>query len=175
MTEISGPNFGQALSRQESVQAIKKLKHTYMALCDEGYPPELLGPLFHSDAVWTSELFGEHKGRDAIEEFFSGVSSSIVFAAHLALNGIINVDGDHASGHWRLLMPCTLVVNGERNSRWMLGEYQEQYIYEAGKWLFKHLDVYMNFNIRYDEGWGLVAAMRPHNEDQTQLTTATTS
>ena len=59
-----------AVDRLESMEAIKKLKHTYMAYCDQGYPPDKLGPLFTNDAVWTSELFGHHAGRPAIEEFF---------------------------------------------------------------------------------------------------------
>ena len=56
-----------AIDRLESIEAIKKLKHTYMAYCDQGYPPAKLGPLFTDDAVWTSEIFGHHAGRPAID------------------------------------------------------------------------------------------------------------
>ena len=151
------------IDRLESIDAIKRLKHVYMNYCDLGYPPDRLGPLFVEDAVWESEIFGRHEGRAVIEAFFGGISSSIVFAAHLALNGVIDVDvdGDTATGHWRLLMPCTLMEDGQKVSRWMLGDYEEEYVRVEGTWLFKHVNVYMNFNIRSDEGWELVASLRP--------------
>lgn len=148
------------IDRLESIEDIKKLKHIYMDYCDQGYPPAKLGPLFTDDAVWASEIFGRHEGRAAIEEFFGGVSSEIVFAAHLALNGIVDVDGDTATGQWRLLMPCTLTEGGEKVSRWMLGEYDETYERHGGKWYFSKLDVFMNFNVRADESWAETASMR---------------
>ena len=150
----------KTIDRLASIEEIKKLKHVYMEYCDQGYPPAKLGPLFTDDAVWTSEIFGRHEGRAAIEEFFGGVSSAIVFAAHLALNGIIDVDGDRANGQWRLLMPCTLSEDGEKVSRWMLGEYDETYERHGGKWYFSKVDVFMNFNVRADESWAETAAMR---------------
>lgn len=148
------------IDRLESIEDIKKLKHIYMDYCDQGYLPAKLGPLFTDDAVWTSEIFGRYEGRAAIEEFFGGVSSEIVFAAHLALNGIVDVDGDTATGKWRLLMPCTLSEGGENVSRWMLGEYDETYERHDGKWYFSKVDVFMNFNVRADESWAESASMR---------------
>ena len=153
-------NLEEVIDRLESIEEIKKLKHIYMEYCDQGYPPAKLGPLFTDDAVWTSEIFGHHEGRAAIEAFFGGVSSDIVFAAHLALNGIIDVDGDNATGQWRLLMPCTLSENGQKVSRWMLGEYDETYERHSGKWYFSKVDVFMNFNVRADESWAESASMR---------------
>jgi len=153
-------NLEEVIDRLESIEEIKKLKHIYMEYCDQGYPPAKLGPLFTDDAVWTSEIFGHHEGRAAIEEFFGGVSSDIVFAAHLALNGIVDVDGDKATGQWRLLMPCTLSENGQKVSRWMLGEYDETYERHSGKWYFSKVDVFMNFNVRADESWAESASMR---------------
>ncbi|MEO1511535.1 MAG: nuclear transport factor 2 family protein [Planctomycetota bacterium] len=153
-------DLAATIDRLEAVEAITKLKHIYMNLCDLGYPPEHLGPLFTEDAVWESEIFGRHEGRPAIETFFGGVSSSIVFAAHLALNGVIDVQGDAATGRWRLLMPCTIQEDGAPVSRWMLGDYQERYVRIDGAWLIQSLDVFMNFNIRWDEAWAQVAAAR---------------
>ncbi len=162
--DVEGHNVSEqlekAIVRLESIEAIKRLKHTYMEYCDQGYPPAKLGPLFTDNAVWTSELFGRYEGRAAIEEFFGGVSADIVFAAHLALNGIIDVDGDRATGQWRLLMPCTLSEEGEKVSRWMLGEYDETYERHGDTWYFSKIDVFMNFNVRADESWADSASMR---------------
>ena len=155
------PDREALLEQMESIEAITRLKHTYMTYCDLGYPPDRLGPLFAKNAVWESEIFGRHEGRAAIETFFAGVSSSIVFAAHLALNGVVKPAGDTATGHWRLLMPCTFMEDGRKVSRWMLGDYLERFVRIDGTWLFEHIDVYMNFNIRAEEGWERIASLRP--------------
>ncbi len=148
------------VDRLESIEAIKKLKHIYMQHCDLGYPPEKLGPLFIDEAVWTSAVFGHHAGRKAIETFFGGISAQIVFAAHLAMNFIIDVDGDQASGQWRILMPCTMMEDGKQVSRWILGDYEERYVRRDGVWLFEKIDFLVNFNVPSLESWAGTEAVR---------------
>jgi SnoaL-like protein len=148
------------IDRLESIEAIKKLKHRYMNYCDLGYPPAKLGPLFIDDAVWSSKEFGVHPSRRALETFFAGISSQIVFAAHLAMNFIIEVEGDHGTGKWRILMPCTMVENGKKVSRWLLGDYDEVYVRRNGVWLFKSIDFVVNFNVPFDQDWATVAKVR---------------
>ncbi len=141
------------IDRLESTEAIKKLKHVYMNWCDVGYPPDKLGPLFADEAVWTSAVFGHYAGRAAVEGFFDGVSAQIVFAAHLAMNFVIDVDGDTATGKWRILMPCTMMEDGQKVSRWILGDYDEEYVRIDGTWLFKKIDFLVNFNVPSLESW----------------------
>lgn len=141
------------IDRLESIEAIKKLKHVYMSWCDLGYPPDKLGPLFADDATWSSAAFGDHAGRKAIEAFFGGISAEIVFAAHLAMNFVIEVDGDSATGKWRMLMPCTMMEGGERVGRWILGDYDEAYIRREGRWLFSKIDFLVNFSVPSLESW----------------------
>jgi hypothetical protein len=149
------------IDRLESIEAIKKLKHLYMNYCDLGYPPDKLGPLFADNAVWTSRDFGHHRGRPAIEAFFGGISAQIVFAAHLAMNFIIDVDNDRGTGKWRILMPCTMAEDGKRVSRWILGDYDEEYVRFNGVWLFKKIDFLANYNVRFDQSWAESAVVRP--------------
>ena len=146
-------NLEDRIDRLESIEAIRKLKHVYMEHCDLGYPPEDLGPLFIDEAVWTSAVFGHHAGRAAIEEFFGGISAQIVFAAHLAMNAVIDVDGDQAIGKWRMLMPCTMMEEGRTVSRWILGDYVEEYVRVDGRWLFAKIDFLVNFNVPSLESW----------------------
>jgi hypothetical protein len=148
------------IDRLESIEAIKTLKHTYMQFCDLGYPPNKLGPLFTGDGVWTSAAFGHHAGRKAIEEFFGGVSAQIVFAAHLAMNFIVDVDDDRATGKWRLLMPCTMLEDGKAVSRWILGDYVEEYVRLDGVWLFAKIDFLVNFDVPSLESWAGTETVR---------------
>jgi hypothetical protein len=141
------------IDRLESIEAIKKLKHVYMNHCDLGYQPKDLGPLFVDDAVWTSAVFGHHASRKAIEAFFGGISAQIVFAAHLAMNFVIDVDGDSATGKWRILMPCTMMEDGQQVSRWILGDYDEEYVRQDGVWMFRKIDFLVNFNVPSLESW----------------------
>ena len=137
-----------------AIEDIRRLKHRYMSFCDLGYPSDKIGPMFVDDAVWDGgEAFGRHEGRPAIEAFFDGVSSTIVFAAHLALNAIIEVDGDRATAKWRMIMPCTLVVEGVKSSRWILGDYVDACVRRDGTWMFQSVDFLVNFNVATDESW----------------------
>jgi hypothetical protein len=154
-------DLARRIDRLESIEAIKKLKHVYMHYCDLGYPPEKLGPLFTDDAVWTGKGFGHHAGRPAIEAFFGGVSAQITFAAHLAMNSIIDVDKDKGTGKWRILMPCTIVDAGKGISRWMVGDYVEEYVRLNGTWLFSKIDYVNNFNVPFDRSWADSAVVRP--------------
>lgn len=153
-------DLAKRIDRLESIEAIKKLKYTYMTYCDLGYPPDKLGPLFAPDALWTSRDFGHHPGRKAIETFFAGISAKIVFAAHLAMNSIIEVEGDRGTGKWRLLMPCTMMEDGKKVSRWILGDYDEQYVRSGGVWLFQRIDFVVNYNVPSDRSWADVAVVR---------------
>jgi hypothetical protein len=154
-------DLARRIDRLESIEALKKLKHVYMHYCDLGYLPEKLGPLFADNAVWSSKDFGHHVGRPAIEAFFGGISAQIVFAAHLAMNSIIDVDNDKGTGEWRILMPCTMVEAGKKISRWMVGDYVEEYIRINGVWLFSKIDFVVNFNVPFDQSWAESAVVRP--------------
>ena len=143
----------ERLDRMDSIEEIKKLKHEYMNWCDLGYPPEHIGPMFLDDAKWSSETFGHYNNRKEIEEFFGGISAQIVFAAHLAMNFVIDVEGDTATAKWRMLMPCTMMEDGKKVSRWILGDYVDEMARRDGKWYFKSVNFLVNFNVPSLETW----------------------
>ncbi|MBL0374346.1 nuclear transport factor 2 family protein [Rhizobium sp. KVB221] len=146
-----------------AVLQIMKLKNSYMELCDLGYPPKPLGAMFVEDGVWTSPSFGTYVGRAEIERFFCETSSSIVFAAHLALNLIIDVaaDGQSATGRWRILMPFTRSEGQGRVARWILGDYAEQYVLRDGEWMFARVDFFVNFDVAHEGTWAGLELVRP--------------
>jgi ketosteroid isomerase-like protein len=135
----------------EDIEAIKQLKFRYADACDRGYDFDTLASLFTEDAVWDGGLFGRHEGREAIREFFRGVSSDIPFAIHYMMNPIISVDGDEASGQWYLFQTCTFADGN--TAIWGAARYDEQYRRIDGEWMFSHLNLISSFWTPFDEGW----------------------
>ncbi len=130
------------LQRLEDIEAIRMLKARYCAACDDSHNPATLGPLFAEDAVWEAKGVGRADGRDAVKKLLGdiGRSGTIRNSAHHALNPIIEVDGDRASGHWRLIMLYTANrADGALQYRRIIGWYREQYVRIDGCWLFAHL------------------------------------
>ena len=145
----------QRLARLEAIEDIRALKAKYCALCDADYDPDGLAALFLPDGVWDGGPFGRHVGREAIRAFFQGISGSIVIAAHLVLNPIIEVQSaDAATGRWRLIMPCTVTNDdGTPQARWLLSAYDEVYARHDGAWLFRTLHLTVNFYSPHLQGW----------------------
>ena len=145
----------EQIARLTAIEDIKQLKARYCAYCDAQYDPDGLASLFVEDGVWDAGAeFGRYEGREAIRNFFKGVSGTFVFAAHLVLNPIITVTGTTATGQWRLIMPCTAKNDaGKPEARWLLATYDEQYVERDGRWLFQVLRVTTQFFAAYEAGW----------------------
>lgn len=152
-------DLSERLARLEAVEEIKTLKHRYCAYCDDGYNPEGIAGLFTEDGVWDGEdRFGRYVGRQAIQTFFRNNDAKILFAAHLVMNPIIEIDSlDHASGKWRLIMPATAVVEEKKEARWLLCAYADQYVRVQGKWLFKTVQCHFNFYVPHHGSWAETA------------------
>ena len=135
----------------ESANEIRNLKAEYAAACDDNYDPDRIAALFVEDATWESQGLGRFEGREAIREFFRGISSHFVFALHYGLNPSIEVNRDSARARWYLFMPCTVGENGQ--AMWRAGIDDEEYVRVNGKWMFKSKKSAPIFNTTYEQGW----------------------
>jgi hypothetical protein len=139
---MSTASVEQRLDRLESIEAIRQLKARYCAGCDDDHNPETLGPLFEEDGVWEATSNGRFEGREAIMQFFADLRATgrIRNSAHHAINPIIEVDGDEATGNWRLIMLYTanLPDGGVQYLR-IIGWYRESYRRTNGVWRFRSL------------------------------------
>ena len=135
----------------EAAEEIRNLKATYAAACDDNYNPDAIAELFVEDAVWESDGLGKFEGREAIREFFRGISSYFTFALHYGLNPKIEVAGDTARARWYLFMPCTVSDGGR--ALWRAGIDDEEYVRVDGQWMFKHKKSTTIFNTPFEEGW----------------------
>jgi hypothetical protein len=145
-----------SIARLVAIEDIKQLKARYGAFCDDNYNPDGIASCFAEDGVWDGSRsgFGRHVGRDAIHRFFAEEFGDFLLVAHLFMNPIIEVDGDTATGQWRILTPLTVKTpDGDPESRWLLGAYDETYIRQNGVWLFQNLTFWTQLYASHTEGW----------------------
>jgi SnoaL-like domain len=144
------------IAKLEATEQIRRLKARYAAVCDTGYQPERMVPLFTADAVWDGgERFGRHEGIDAIYRFFDGVSGRITWALHYMVAPIVEVADDlvSATGSWYLWQPCTLVTEGGQQPVWLTGTYADRYRKEADGWKFSEVKLDCQTISPIEEGW----------------------
>ena len=148
--------LGYRVQALEDANEIRNLKAEYAAACDDNYDPDRIAALFVEDAVWESEGLGRFEGREAIREFFRGISSHFIFALHYGLNPHIEVTGDTARARWYLFMPCTVgdwPDGTDGRAMWRAGIDDEEYVRVDGKWMFKSKKSAPIFNTAYEQGW----------------------
>lgn len=141
------------LQRLEDLDAIKTLKHQYCAYCDDHYNPDGIAGLFVEDGIWDGGDFGRYAGREAIRRFFRGAPKVLSFAAHQVMNPIIKLDGDRATGEWKLLQPCTLEGAQGPRAMWLAANYHDEYVRTPSGWKFKQLTVESLFFTPHEDGW----------------------
>ncbi len=132
----------QRLQVLEDIEAIRKLKAAYCQACDDDHNPQRLAPLFAQDGTWEASSMGRAEGRAAIAELLGAVGTSgrIRNSAHNVMNPIINVNGDSATGEWRLIMLYTGInPDGSNHFSRIIGWYKENYSRVDGQWLIQDL------------------------------------
>ncbi len=136
------------IARLEDIEAIRQLKADYCAACDADHDPNLVVPLFTENAIWEANGIAYCNGQAEIRTYMSNLRASgrIRNSAHHAINPRIEIDGNSATGHWRLIMlytanptPAAGKTNGAPEYHRIIGWYQERYSKENGRWRFSHL------------------------------------
>ncbi len=131
---MSDIDLQNRLARVEAIEEIQQLKARYCEYCDHQYNPEGIASLFAEDGVWDGEQFGRYVGREQIKSFFARISGEIVFAAHLVLNPIIEIEDG-----------------------WLVGAYDDRYVRVDGTWLFQNLKTHVNFFTAHLGSWAETA------------------
>ena len=140
------------IARLEAIEAIKQLKTTYAEACDDDYDPDKMFHLFCVDAVWEAPgAFGRFDGREAICEFFRGVSAPISWALHYTDAPLIEVAAnlETATADWYIFMPATI----DGAPAWLMATYADSYRVEDGVWKFAHVAVDIQRLTTFADGW----------------------
>ena len=85
---------------------------------------------------------GPAHGRENIQKLLGdlGASGVIRNSAHNMMNPIIEVNGDTATGRWRLIMVYTGIhPNGDLHYTRIIGWYKDTYVRQNGEWLIQTL------------------------------------
>jgi len=147
------------------IEEIKKLRALFWLACDGDilhgptHHPEEIADLFTEDGSWTmggverDEISwpdsGPH-GRAEILNWFRETQRRISFAMHFGVTPIINVNGDQASGQWKLF---AAMLRGHE-ALWVGSIYNDTYLRTAHGWRIQTARVSVGFNTPFSEGWG---------------------
>lgn len=139
------------VQRLEDIEAIRTLKVRYAQLCDAQYEPDGIAALFTEDGEIDLGIFGVHRGRRAIREFFAGASTRITFALHMVVGHTIDIDpsGLEAVGRWYLWQPMTL----DGRAYFSAVTYDDLYRKIGRRWFFRRVHAHRHFTTPYDQGW----------------------
>jgi len=155
-----GMELAERVQRLEDDRAIRDLKHEYCYRLDDRDWDGTV-ELFTPDTVLDYGGLGTYEGRDGVRKFAEGfIAESLEATAHAVHNGVIDVDGDEATGRWYVTSFITL-ANGTSGVR--MGEYEEQYRRcDDGEWRIASLWLRFRYSADYDDGW---PDLRTHDTD----------
>jgi hypothetical protein len=144
------------VAKLEAREAIRQLKYTYAAACDDGVAADVIVPMFTENGVWDGgERWGRHEGRDALMAFYGGASGTITFALHFMIGGDIHVDDSltTATGTWQILEPVAIDGPEGKFSAVLAGYYKDKYELTDDGWKFSHVGLDWAMQARLDKGW----------------------
>ena len=150
---MSQHNLEQRLHYLESCEAIRRLIGRYATAADQRNNPAILQHLFHDEAVWAANGFGEFQGRQEILDALSDIAEAqVLWSLHImAMPDIELQDERHATASWMLWEVCNL-AHGEQPAQMSClgGFYQTQVRQnDAGEWKFDRVELNLTFNQPY--------------------------
>ena len=149
----------QKVQRLLDIEEIKNLLATYAKGADLKNDPQIMGPMFASDAVWECPAFDmRFEGRDAIAKGVSDAAQTdILWTLHYMVSPMVEVNLDAASGtmSWYLWELANMRGNsGEVEPVWVGGTYDSDVVKVDGAWYFSHVTLDLKLVAPFDKGWG---------------------
>ncbi|MGD0794624.1 MAG: nuclear transport factor 2 family protein [Dehalococcoidales bacterium] len=152
------------IQRLEDVKAIEKLQRIYGYYRDYADWDKIVD-LFSdkAESVEVADL-GVYKGKAGVRRFYQKLLGAEapgpgMLSLKMQLQGVITLDpdGQTASGRWygwgMEALPAASLHHGELRQTWTFGVYENKYVKENGKWLFKKLLFSLTFRTPYEDGW----------------------
>lgn len=150
---MSQHNLETRLHYLESCEAIRSLVGRYATAADQRNNPAIMQHLFHDDAVWCANGFGEYQGRQNILDALSGIAEAqVLWSLHImAMPDIEVLDHHHANVSWMLWEVCNLSEKGQQATTSCLGGFYQATVHcdEEGEWKFDRVELNLTFNQPY--------------------------
>ena len=152
------------ITRLDDIKQIEKLQRIYGYYLDYSEYQKVVD-LF-SENVESVEIadYGVYKGKKGVKRFYlellGGKPPRVgELSIGMIMQGVVDVDpnGKTAKGRWYCMMieakPTLSLHEGELRQLWGNGVYENEYVKENGKWLFKKVFFFLNFRTPYEDGW----------------------
>lgn len=154
--EATIDELNSRLDRLEAKDEIWELRAAYCYHADNR-DWDRWADTFTDDGRIEVDQLGTYEGREEIIEFGTDViAAEYQWFSHMVHNGMIDVDGDEATGKWYFEVPCvskaTLLNEGEAG--WLQGTYDETYRRVDGTWKISRSEAEFHYVADYAEGWG---------------------
>lgn len=155
------------IQKLEDIKQIERLQRIYGYYHDyEEW--EKIVDLFSNNAESVEECdYGVYKGKEGIRRYYIDLIKGGkdtkprigYMSIAMQIQGVVTVepDGVNAKGRWYGFFtearPTLSLHEGELRQLWAHGIYENEYVKENSKWLFKKLQFFLNFRTPYEDGW----------------------
>lgn len=146
----------ERLRTLEAKEEIRQLRAEYCYRADQR-DWERWADTFTDDGRIEVDQLGTYEGRDEIIQFGTDViATEYQWFSHMVHNGVIEVDGDEATGQWYFEVPTVSkeTLFNEGDAGWLQGMYEEEYRRVDGEWKIATSKAAFHYVAEYDDGWG---------------------
>lgn len=145
----------QRLQNVEDLEAIRRLKADYCRYADDPEGAEKFAALFTEDATLDE---GDDvlivQGRSRLAHLHRVSWRYTRFNAHFVFSPSIDLDGDTATAHWRLLQMVTVAEPGRDEEAYLAaGWYDDRYQRVDGSWRIAEVVAGVHFCSPWADGW----------------------
>jgi hypothetical protein len=148
----------------EDIQAIQDLQQMYGYYMDTHRREEIVRLWSDNAESLELESVGLFLGKKGVERFFlkndllKGDEKEVpnwVNILILMSQPVITVapDGRTAKGRWNTWLAEAMLVAGAPHQQWLQGYYENEYVKENGRWLFKKLHWNVTVYTSFEAGW----------------------
>lgn len=167
------------ITRLKDIKEIKKLQKIYGYYQDYCEWQKIVDLFTDNDPSVEEADRGVYQGKESVRRYFIDLLGGgpdmpgrpgylgIMFQ----LQGVVTVEpgGESAKGRWYGMgmeaKPIVSLHEGELRQTWIHGIYENEYVKEGGKWLFKKLYFNLVFRTPFEDGWLKVPVVGQNGPD----------
>lgn len=162
----------EEVTRLEDIQEIENLERIYSYYFDTRRLQDIVDLFSENTESVEIESHGQFLGKEGVRKMYleavggagqhrPGQSTPSRPRARGSMNAIIQIggvitlapDGKTAKGRWHAWLAESFPFAGMMGQYWLHGYYENEFVKENGKWLFKKLYWNTTFITRFETGW----------------------